>query len=453
MNILEKLFKLKENNTNIQTEIVAGATTFMTMAYIIFVQPAILSIAGMDFGAVMVATCLASAFGCFLMAFLANYPIALAPAMGHNAYFVFIACPLIASLMPEQSQIAPWQVVLGATFISGSIFIIASFFGLRENIIKAVPECLRHAIVVGIGLLIAFLGFQWSGLTVPDPATFVTLGNIRNPATLLSIFGVVVIAGLLVLKVKGAILIGILLTALAGVFSGIVEYTGIVSRAASLAPTFMRLDIKAAFSIGFLEIVFVFFFLDLFDTVGTLIGVGEKGGFMKNNQLPRAKRALLADAGATVVGAGLGTSTVGSYIESIAGISSGGKTGFTSVVVGMLMLLAIFFQPLVSIIGGGYQLQEGHIIYPVIAPAMIIVGCLMMSSVANINWNNYIEAIPSFLTIVVMPFCGFSITEGIAFGFISFALLNIISGRAKKVHWLLYLFSLLFILRYAYFYG
>ncbi|MDD5505065.1 MAG: NCS2 family permease [Candidatus Omnitrophica bacterium] len=448
--MIEKLFKLKENNTDVRTEVIAGITTFMTMAYIICVQPAILSTVGMDFKSVMVATCLASAIGCFLMALLANYPIALAPAMGHNVYFTYVACPFIAGLLGADSRVLPWQAALGAVFISGVIFILCALFGFRENIIKAVPLSLRHAITVGIGLLIAMIGFEWSGLTIPDPVVYVKLGSFKNPAVLLSIFGVMSISALLVLNVRGAMLIGMLLTAFLGSMLGLLEYKGIVSPVPSIMPTFMKLNIKSVLGIGFLEIIFVFFFLDLFDTVGTLIGVGEKGGFTKNGELPRARGALLADAAATVAGAGLGTSTVSSYIESVAGISSGGRTGLTSIVTGVLMVLAVFFHPIVSMVGGGYRVSENHFLYPVVAPAMIIVGVMMMSSVRNIDWDRYSESIPSFLTIAAMPFCGFSITEGIAFGFISYVLLNIIAGRARAIHPLLYVFSVLFIIRYAY---
>lgn len=287
--MLNRLFKLKENNTTVQTEVAAGLTTFMTMAYIIFVQPAILSMAGMDFDAVMVATCIASAAACFMMAFLANYPIALAPAMGHNVYFVFVACPLIAKLIGDKTGVAPWQVALGTNFISGCLFIFFSLFALREAIINAVPSSLRNAIAVGIGLLITMVGFEWSGLTVSDPAIYIRLGDLHNPAVLLSLFGLAVMAILLVLEVKGAILIGIILTALAGLPFGIVKYSGIISKIPSLAPTFMKMSFRSITNIGFLEIIFVLFFLDLFDTVGTLIGVGEKGGFMKNGELPRAQ--------------------------------------------------------------------------------------------------------------------------------------------------------------------
>jgi AGZA family xanthine/uracil permease-like MFS transporter len=254
--MLDRIFKLKQNNTTIRTEAVAGITTFMTMAYIIFVQPAVLSMAGMDFNAVMVATCIASAVACFVMAFLANYPIALAPAMGHNVYFAFVACPLIAKSLGENASVASWQVALGAVFISGVLFLIFSIIGLRETIIKAVPASLRNSIAVGIGLLIAMVGFQWSGLTVADPVIYVRLGDLHNPAVLLSIFGLAVISVLLVLKIRGAILIGIIATAILGMPLGIVEYSGAISKVPSLEPTFMRLSFSHAVGMGFLEIIF-----------------------------------------------------------------------------------------------------------------------------------------------------------------------------------------------------
>jgi AGZA family xanthine/uracil permease-like MFS transporter len=370
--------------------------------------------------------------------------------MGHNVYFAFVACPIIASILGKDSAIQPWQVALGAIFISGIIFIIFSFFGLREKIIKAVPVSLRNAIAVGIGLLIALVGFEWSGITTANPVTYVTLGQLNTPPVLLSIFGLVLISILLARKVKGAILIGIVLTAVVGIFCGIVKYQGITSRIPSLAPTFMKLSFTGALSIGFLELIFVFFFLDLFDTVGTLIGVGEKAGFMKNNELPRAREALFSDATATVVGSLLGTSTVTSYIESAAGVSQGGRTGLSNIVTGLLMLSAIFFKPLISMIGVGYKLDNGVYLYPVIAPALIIVGCMMMSCVRKIDWEEYTEAIPAFLTVTVMPFCGFSITEGISFGFISYVLLKTVTGRIKEINPLIIIFAILFILRYMF---
>lgn len=446
--MLEKLFKLKEHGTTVKTEVMAGVTTFMTMAYIIFVQPAILSQCGMDFNAVMVATCLASALACFVMALLANYPIALAPAMGHNVYFAFVACPLIASLLGDTAAVKPWQVALGAVFISGAVFIGFSFLGIREKIIKAVPPSLRHAIAVGIGLMIALVGFEWSGITTANPSIYISMGKLNSPPVLLSLFGLAVISVLLVLRVRGAILFGIAAGTAAGWLFGLVKYQGIASPVPSLAPTFFKLSFTGALSLGFLELIFVFFFLDLFDTIGTLIGVGEKAGFIKDDHLPRAQQALLSDATATVAGAVLGTSTVTSYVESAAGVSQGGRTGLTSMVTGLLMLAALFFKPLVAMIGSGYQTAEGVFLYPVVAPALIVVGCMMMSSVKKIPWDDYCEAIPAFLTIVVMPFCGFSITEGIAFGFISYALLKIVAGRGREVHPLLFLFAGLFILRY-----
>ncbi|MEA3490007.1 MAG: NCS2 family permease [Candidatus Omnitrophota bacterium] len=448
--MLERIFKLKENNTTVRTEMLAGVTTFMTMAYIIFVQPAILSQCGMNFDAVMVATCIASAIACFLMAILANYPIALAPAMGHNVYFAFVACPIIASILGKDSTVQPWQVALGAIFISGIVFIIFSFFGIREKIITAVPVSLRNAIAVGIGLLIALVGFEWSGVTTAHPVTYLTLGKLNTPPVLLSLLGLTAISILLAKKVRGAILIGIIFTAICGAFSGIIHYHGFTSKIPSLAPTFMKLSFKGALSIGFFELIFVFFFLDLFDTVGTLIGVGEKAGFMKNNELPRARQALFSDATATVTGAMLGTSTVTSYIESAAGVSQGGRTGLSNMVTGLLMLSALFFKPLVSMIGAGYRTDNGTLLYPVIAPALIIVGCMMMSCVRKIEWDDYTEAIPAFLTITVMPFCGFSITEGISFGFISYVLLKLVSGKIEEVNPLISVFSVLFILRYVF---
>jgi AGZA family xanthine/uracil permease-like MFS transporter len=446
--VLNRVFKLSASGTNVKTEAIAGLTTFMTMAYIIFVQPAILSMCGMDFDAVMAATCISSAIACFLMAFFANYPIALAPAMGHNVYFAFVACPMIAKMLGEGSSVEPWQVALGAVFISGILFMILSLWSVRARIISAVPSSLRNAIAVGIGFMIALVGFEWSGLTVSDPAIYLKLGDLSSPPVLLSLFGLIVIATLLALKIKGALLIGIITTALVGMPFGIVKYTGLMSRIPSLGPTFMKLDVKDALGIGLVEIIFVFFFLDLFDTVGTLIGVGEKGGFIKNGKLPRARRALLSDAIGTITGAGLGTSTVTSYIESAAGISAGGRTGLANVVTGLLMLVALFFEPLARMIGGGIELEGGIRLYPVIAPALIIIGCMMMSCVKKIDWEDYTEAVPSFLAIAAMPFCGFSITEGISFGFISYSFLKLISGRRREVHWLVYFFSVLFILRY-----
>jgi len=438
--MLNQVFKLKQAGTNVRTEIIGGITTFMTMSYIIFVQPAVLSRLGMDFGAVMMATCLASALATILMACLANYPIALAPAMGHNFYFVFGICLAMG---------VPWQVALGANFISGFVFVILAFFGLRSTLLNAVPGSLKNAIAVGIGLLIALIGFEWSGIVVANPGTLVGLGNLRSQPAVLSIIGIVVISVMMIKKIKGGILIGIIISAVIGWLMGIVEFTGLISRPPNLSPTLFKLDICSALSLKLLPVVFILFFLDLFDTVGTLIGVGEEGGFIKNGKLPRARGALLSDALGTVAGTCLGTSTVTSYIESSTGISQGAKTGLSNLVTALLFLLSIFFFPIVKIIGGGYPTKEGLVLYPVIAPALIIVGCIMLKNVVKIKWDDYTEAIPCFLTLTTMAFT-FSITEGIAFGFISYALFKLFSRRLNEVHWMIYLFAFLFVLRYIF---
>jgi AGZA family xanthine/uracil permease-like MFS transporter len=437
--MLNRIFKLKENTTTIPQEMIGGLTTFMTMAYIVFVQPAVLSAAGMDFGAVMIATCLSSAVATFLMAFLANYPIALAPAMGHNFFFVYTICLAMG---------VPWQTALGANFISGVAFIILSIFGLREMLINAIPSSLKHAIAVGIGLFIALIGFQWAGLVIYKPGTILGFGDLHSPPVLLAVFGLVFIVILYTFKVKGSIIIGIIATAIVGMVAGIVKYQGILSTPPSIAPTFLKLDIKAALTLSLVPTIFILFFLDLFDTVGTLIGVSEQAGFIKDGRLPRAKKALLSDAIGTIFGTIMGTSTVTSYIESSTGVASGARTGLANLTTGMLFLIALFFYPLVKMIGGGYAI-EGGVLYPVTAPALIIVGSLMMSGVAKIKWDDITEAIPAFLTIVIMPYA-YSITEGISVGFIFYVLLKLLTGKIKQIHPILIVFAVLFILRYIF---
>lgn len=438
--MLERLFRLKESGTTVRTEVIGGATTFLTMAYIIFVQPAVLSACGMDFGSVMVATCVSSAIACVAMALMANYPVALAPAMGHNFFFAYT---VVIGMK------VPWQVALGAVFIASVVFIATASFGLREKLITAVPDSLKHAIAVGIGLLIAFVGLQWSGIVVGSPATLVKLGDLHSRPVLLSIGGFSLIAILSALRVRGAILWGILATAIAGIPLGIVKYQGLVSHPPSIAPTLFKLDIGGAFHLGLAEVIFVFFFLALFDTVGTLIGVGSQAGLMKDGTLPRARQALLADAIGSATGAVIGTSTVTSYIESAAGVSAGAKTGLANMVTALLLLLSLFFSPLVHAVGGGYQLASGSLLYPVTAPALVIIGCLMAQNVTGIKWSDITEAVPAFLTIVIMPMA-LSITEGIAFGIISYTVLKAISGKAREIHWLIYVFAVLFIARYAF---
>ena len=442
--MIEKLFQLRASGTTLKREIVAGCTTFMTLSYIIFVQPAVLSAAGMDSGAVMAATCITSAFAMVLMALLANYPIALAPGMGHNFYFTFTVCLTLG---------ISWQIALGAVFIAGVLFVLLSFVGLREKVMGILPVSLRNAIPAGIGLLIALVGLEWAGLIVDSPATYVMLGDLKSAPALLSVFGLVVIAILFALNVRGAILIGILASTVAGLIFGLVKFEGVVSAPPSIAPTFFKLQIPNIFVASeLIAIIVMFIFLDLFDTVGTLVGVGQQAGLMVDGKLPRARQALFTDAVATSTGALLGTSTVTSYIESASGISAGGRTGLTNIVTAILMLLALFFSPLIKMVGAGYAGGENMTLYPVIAPALIIIGCLMLKNVVSINWDDFTESIPAFLTLLMMPLT-ISITEGIAFGFISYALLKLVSGRGRQVHWLIYLFAVLFVARYIWLVG
>jgi AGZA family xanthine/uracil permease-like MFS transporter len=455
----DKLFHIRQNNTSVKTEIIAGSTTFMTMAYIIFVQPAVLSACGMDYGSVFVATCISSAIATILLGIFANYPIAQAPAMGHNFFFAFAAVPIITLSLKNTPDIQAWEIALGANFISGLLFLILSFTPLVREIIVAIPPSLKNAIATGIGLLIALIGLQWGGLVVDAPNTLFVLGNIKSPPVLLTLFGTLLITTLMALRFRGAILVGLLVTAIFGLPVGAVKYSGLVASPPSIEPTFIKLRILDALSIGGISIIFTFFILDIFDTIGTLIGVSEKAGFLKKDgSLPRSKQAIQVDAFSTSLGTLLGTSTITCYVESAAGIAEGGKTGLANIITGLLFLLSLFFSPMVSMIGKMYPYQmllaDGRIInlelYPVIAPALIVVGCLMMSSVQKIQWGDFTEAIPAFLTILMMPFSGFSITEGIAFGFISYTLLNLATGQIKKVHWLIRVFAILFIIRYIY---
>jgi AGZA family xanthine/uracil permease-like MFS transporter len=409
------------------------------MAYIIFVQPAVLAAAGMDFGAVLTATCLATAFATALMALLANYPIAVAPAMGHNFFFAY---SVVIGMQ------VPWRVALGAVAVAGVIFVITAGIGLRERLITAIPASLKHAIAAGIGLLIATIGLQWAGLVVASPGTLVTLGNLHAPATVVAIAALAVTAVLMARRVPGAFLWGMLAGTALGVPLGVIHYEGIASRPPSLSPTFMQLDIAGALAPGMAAVVFVFFFLALFDSVGTLVGVGEQAGLMRDGTLPRAREALLADAVGTVAGATLGTSTVTAYIESGAGIAAGGRTGLASLVTASLFLLSLFFHPLVRTIGGGHA-ANGVTLYPVIAAPLVLVGTMMIGGLRHIDWDDPTEAVPAFLTVILMPLAT-SITEGVAFGTLSYALLKLASGRGREAHPLLYAFAALFLGRYIF---
>ena len=439
--MLERLFKLEENNTTWQSEVSGGVTTFATMAYIIFVQPVVMNAAGVDLESAMVATCIAAALATLLMGLLANYPIALAPGMGHNIFFTYVVVLTLGYT---------WQQAMGAIFLSGFAFILLSLVGLRERLIAAVPNTLKNAITVGIGFLIAVVGLEWSGIVVDNPGTLVGLGDLTSPPVLVAFLGLAVMGVLLTLGVQGGILIGILCTLAASLASGMVHYEGIIGSVPSIAPTLFQLDIPGAVESGMLSIIFVFFFLDLFDTVGTLIGVTQEAGILApDGTLPRARWALLSDAIGTVAGALMGTSTVTCYIESAAGVSAGARTGLANVVTGALLFLAIFFAPLARMIGGGVEYGGGLTLYPVVAPALIMVGCFMLKNVSRIDWSNLGEAIPAFLTILIMPLT-FSVTEGIAFGFISYTLLKTARGQFREIPPLISVFALLFVFRYAF---
>ncbi len=436
-NFLERKFRLKENGTNVRTEIIAGITTFLTMCYIIFVNPVILGAANMDKGAVMFATCVGSAIATFLMGILANYPIALAPGMGHNAFFAFIVCGAMGFT---------WREALSANLVSGSIFIFLVILGLSKFFIEMVPESLRHAIAVGIGLLLAMIGLQWAGFIKGSPSTLVSLGDLSSKSVLISTVGFLVMIILLVLKVKGAIIIGLLSSLLTSIILGVAKFEGVLSPPPSPKPTFLAFDFSGLTKnwFDFFAVVFVLLFLDIFDTVGTLIGVTSQAGLLKNGSLPKAKEALLSDAVGTVAGVCLGTSTITSYIESSAGVSQGGRTGLTSVTVSFLFILGLFFSPLVHTMSTAIPITESFAQYPIIAPALILVGAFMLTGVRLIKWEDYTEAIPAFLTLLIMPLT-FSITEGIAFGFITYAILKIVTRRTKEAHWLLYILAILFL--------
>ena len=439
--MLERLFKLKANGTNIRTEILAGLTTFMSMAYIIAVNPGIVSEIekahpgqGMPFDGVMIATILSAAIATLLMGLLANYPFALAPGMGLNAYFTY-------SVVLGMGY--RWEVALGAVFISGVVFLILTLAKIREMIIDAVPQSIRYAISAGIGLFIAFIGLKNAGIIVSNESTFIALGDLTEGATMLALLGLMLTGILLTLRVKGGILVGIILTAALGAlpFFGVTQTpAGIVDipRWSEFGRIFLKLDIIEALNIGFLTIVFAFLFVDMFDTVGTLVGISEKAGFLKGGKLERATPALLSDSIGTMVGAGLGTPTVTSYIESAAGVAYGGRTGLTAVTVAVLFLLSLFITPLVRVVPSAAT-----------APALVIVGTMMMSNVGKINWDDFSEALPAFIAMVAMPFT-FSIANGIALAFIIFPIIKLLTGKGRSVHVLAYILCVLFILKFVY---
>ena len=430
MRTLERYFEFAALGTNWRTEILAGLTTFITMAYIIFVNPSILKETGMPVGAVTAATCISAAAGSILMGGFARYPIALAPGMGLNAYFTYGVV---------KGMGVPWQVALGAVFISGVVFLFLTAVGVRQVIVGAIPADLYGAVAAGIGLFIAFIGFRNAGIIVAHPATIVAMGNLRDPSTALAMFGLLLTAVLLITGVRAAMLVGILATTAAGAFAGLVHWQPQPFSLPSLSATFMHLDVPGALKLGALEIVFVFLFVDMFDNIGTLVAVGKRAKlFDETNSIPRVNRILYADAAATVVGSLTGTSTVVSYIESAAGVVAGGRSGVTAIVTGILFVAAMFLAPLVGVIPSSAT-----------APALILVGSLMMGHAAEIRWNEPLIAIPAFLTVTTIPLT-FSIANGLAFGFTAHTLLRIFSGRYREVNWVVYLLAALFLVRFIY---
>ncbi len=426
--MLERLFALKANRTTIGTEVLAGATTFLTMAYIIFVNPAILADAGMDRGAVFVATCVAAAIGSAVMGLWANYPIALAPGMGLNAYFTY-------SVVLGMGQ--TWQVALGAVFISGVLFLVLALTRVREAIINAIPTSLKLAISAGIGLFLGIIALKNAGLITAHPATLVTLGDVTQPPALLAAGGFIAMVALDARKVPGAILLAILGTTAAGMLLGVTPFAGVVSAPPSLAPTFMQMDVAGAVHLGLVAIVFAFLFVDLFDNAGTLIGLAHRAGMLDHKgRLPRIGRALMADSVAAMASGVVGTSTTTSYIESAAGIKAGGRTGLTAVVVALLFLAALAFSPLAASVPGYAT-----------APALLFVACLMARGLADIGWDDMTEAVPAVVTALAMPLT-FSIAHGISFGFITYVGIKLLAGRVRDINPTVAVLALAFILKY-----
>ena len=427
---LERYFGFAAHNTTWRIEILAGLTTFIAMAYIIFVNPAILSVTGMPLAAVTTATCLCAAFGSILMGALANYPLALAPGMGLNAYFTYTVV---------KGMGVPWQTALGAVFLSGLLFLLLTLGGIRQRLLAAIPYQLHAAVAGGIGLFIAFIGLLNSGLIVPSPATTLALGNLHAHTTQLAVFGILLIAVLQAYRVRAAMLIGVLATLAAGILFHQVKYAPSTFNPMAIRDTAFHLDIRGALHINALEIIFVFLFVDLFDNIGTLVGVTDRAGLIApDHTIPRLDRIFFADATSTVVGALAGTSTVTSYIESSAGVAAGGRTGVTAIVTGLLFLVAIFVAPAVGAIPGFAT-----------APALILVGVMMLSGIGAIQWDAPRIAIPAFLILITVPLTS-SIATGLSFGLIGYAALELATGRARRRHWMLYLLAALFLLRFLY---
>ncbi len=438
MGRLASFFRVAEAGSTPRAEAAAGLTTFLAMAYILFVNPAVLSQAGMDFGAVFTATCLSAAVATLVMGVAANYPIALAPGMGQNFFFVSVVATM--GIL--------WQEALAAVFLSGVLFLVLTLTRVRALIIASIPDSLKAGISVGIGLFIAFIGLVNAGIVRKDPAALVRLGDLGSSVTLLAVLGLTVTAALLVRQVPGALLWGIAASAAAALAAGLIRFEGIVGPPPSLAPTFLQLDLAGLMDPKLLPVVLVFLYMALFDAVGTLVAVGQQAGLMRDGRLLRGERALMADASGTVVGAALGTATVTAYIESAAGVEAGGRTGLANVVTSGLFLLSLFAAPLARMVGGGVAFSEGPPLHPITAPALILVGSLMARGVTRIPWTDPTEALPAFLVMAGIPLT-FSIADGLALGFIAYPALKLLAGRRREAHWLIYLLAALFVARYA----
>jgi AGZA family xanthine/uracil permease-like MFS transporter len=427
---LEAYFEFARLGTNWRTEILAGVTTFLTMAYIVLVNPAVLADAGLPQPAVTVATCLSAAFGSILMGVIARYPLALAPGMGLNAYFTYTVC---------LKMHVPWQTALGAVFLSGVIFLAITLAGLQRVILRAIPHQLYAAVAGGIGLFIAFIGLQHAGLVVRDPNTLVGMGNIRNPTAYLTLLGLILMVALETRKVKGSILIGVLTVTGIAWALGMTHWTPAASGMGALTQTAFKLNIAGAVSKGLLEIIFVFFFVDLFDNLGTLVAVTKRAGLIgADHSIPRLNRILMADATASIFGSLTGTSTVTSYVESTAGVAAGGRSGVTAIVTGLLFLGAIVAAPFAGIVPQAAT-----------APALILVGSLMLATITEIHWHDPLVAVPAFLTLVLIPLT-YSIANGLGFGVIAWAVLHLFAGKVRRQDWLLYVLAALFLARFIY---
>jgi adenine/guanine/hypoxanthine permease len=427
--LLARYFRFAENQTNLRQEVLGGLTTFLTMSYIVVVNPQILSQAGMPVDGVVFATCLSSAVATLVMGLYANYPIALAPGMSLNAYFTYSVC---------LGMHVPWRTALGVVFFSGVLFFVLTVTRVREQIVNGIPDCLKHSTAIGIGFFIAFVGLRNAKLVVANAATFVGLGSFADHAVQMACFGLVLTLFLMTRKINGAILIEIFGTALLGMLRGISQWPAAIFSVPHPSSTFLQFDLRGAIHLGFLEILFAFLFVDLFDNVGTLVGVCEQGGFIKDGKIPRVGRALLADATGTIFGSVAGTSTVTSYIESVAGIAAGARTGLSNIVVAALFLVAMFFSPLATAIPSYAT-----------APALILVGALMTQSIAHIDWREFSEAVPAFITMLATPLT-FSIATGLSLGLISYTVVKAAAGKFREINPLIWILTILFILRYIY---